>query len=137
MYLPSNDFLEFLNLFLTLQGLIAIIVFVRYLLDLWPNWWKRAYSRLALGFTVFFTGFTLLRFWTFLTRVAQVQGFYNPPEPGTLTYHIRPIFLISALIMTAGLICVLREISVWKSNWGWTFVMIACGLISAGVAWFL
>lgn len=133
--MPGNDFLEFLNLFLALQGAIATVVFGRYLLDRWPHWYEEPSTKMAIGFFIFFIGFTFLRFWTFLTRFAYEQGWYIPPKPGTIAYEVRPLFMIGAVIMTVGIICALREISVWKSNVGWTFVMTLNAILAAILAW--
>lgn len=133
--MPSNNFLEFLNLFLAIQGVIAVVVFSRYLLDQWPYWTNKPSTRLAMGFITFFSGFSFLRFWTWLIRFAEEQGFYVPPHHGTWSYQVRPLFVIGALVMTAGMICMMREISVWKNNAGWISVMLLSAVVAAIVAW--
>ncbi len=137
--MPDVDFLQFLNLFLAMQGVVAILVFSRYLLDRWPHWYEEQAARLAIGFVFFFAGFTLFRFWFWFIRLAEQNGLYIPPAPGSILFRLRPVFLLGSIVMTWGLICVLREISVWKSKLGWTALMVTIAILSGLLAfgWYL
>ncbi len=133
--MPDNEFLQFLNLFLAMQGIVAVIVFSRYLLDGWPRWYESRSYKMAIGFVFFFFGFTLFRFWFWFIRFAEEKGLYIPPQHNSFISKFRPVFMFGTIIMTWGLICVLREISVWKNSWGWVIVMLVIAGIAALLAW--
>ena len=129
----SNDFLEFLNLYLVEMDAILVVVCAIYLAKRYAHNGYGGYFlsdygvRMAIGLSLLTTGHGIIRGSTWAWRFFSSHG-YDYPENKLI-----PLFGLA--VITMGMLILIHQISEVSKPWLWAVVIPGAITISALFAW--
>jgi hypothetical protein len=134
----TNDFLEFMNLYLALLDLFAVIMLGRYIGRRWNpiRYWNDSGVQLAVGIFIHLTSLGGIRAWTFGWRFVDQHSDWFPPGV-LLISRQAPALPILILTATIGMLLIVRQLSGTMHWWLWGLIVVITAEISAFFAWAL
>jgi hypothetical protein len=122
---PTNDFLEFMNLYIILIDICAIAILGRYLLDKFSNW-SGSGASLAIGLWVYIFGHVWVRSWTWAWRYLHSYDISKETPPFTM-------LSVGLIIISVGLVCIIRVLYTTVNVWSWYILVVLSGVIAVAI----
>src|SRR6266702_5823747 len=123
----SNDFLEFLNLYISILDFFLVGMFFAYLFK--SRWWSGPGSGLALALMLGYLGHGMIRGWTWFWRFNTQHHLFQENLVDSI-----PVLPIGLMIVTVSVALIGRQISQIISLWLWIIVIIVSAEVAAFVA---
>lgn len=134
--LMTNDFLEFMNMYLALLDVFAIIMLGRYIGRRWHpvKYWNDRGVQLATGIFIHLASLGGIRLWTFGWRFVDQHSSWFSPNVAEVTRQapVLPFFIVLA---TIGMLMIVRQLSDTMRWWLWGLIVVITAEISAFFAW--
>lgn len=129
----SNDFFEFLNLYLVLMDAIVLVLLTVYLLKhSRVNWFDHA-TQIALALGLYVGGHGVIRGWTWFWRFSQSHGWLQSINVAEAS----PVIPVGLVMTTAGLVWLSIRLYGTASLRLWVALTMLCAAIAAAVGWLL
>jgi hypothetical protein len=126
--MTTSDLLEFLNLYLVLLDIPAMVVLAVYLARRRVNLRRKNRdlpTDFAIALLIYVTGHTLTRGWSWAWH------FQRNMHLEWLMFDATPIILATTLVTTIGLVCLMRVlVSVIDTRWWIGIAAAACAIAS-------
>jgi hypothetical protein len=122
----TNDFLEFMNLYIALIDLCALAILGMYLFEKFRDW-NGPGASMAVGLWVYVFGHVWVRGWTWGWRFLRSHGIGGDDPSFTM-------LSIGLILVSIGLVCVIRQLYTTVNVWSWYVLVILSGVIAAAVA---
>ncbi len=129
MAMFTNDFLEFLNLDISILDFFLVGMFVVYIFRS-GSWWSGPGFQLAVALMLNYLGHGMVRGWTWFWRFSNQHNLF-----GVNLLDSIPILHVGLVIITVSVFLVGRQISSMINMWIWLLLILVSGGISAFVAW--
>jgi hypothetical protein len=122
----ANDFFEFLNLYLVMLDIPALVILWRYLYANVGRW-GAAGTQLGIGLFIYVLGHTIIRGWTWVWRFSRNHN--------VEVDWIGLILPFGLVITTVGLICVMRSVTGTISDRLWIGLAISFAIFAGLITW--
>lgn len=131
-----NKFIEFMNLYLSSFDFCVMAVMFSYIFKAEKDMKDPAFH-LAIGLLLYITGHFWLRFWTWLQWYGVTHHHLAPPGPSWYDDPLQiPMFAAGMVLVTIGLIYILRPLSATIDNRIWYYVVPFITIVSIIITWF-
>lgn len=129
----TNDFFEFINLYLLLVDGVVLFILTLYLLRSSNVSWLDYGTQVALSLGLYIGGHATIRGWTWFWRFSQSHGWWTST---TFTETI-PVIPFGLAMSTIGLIWLSMRLYSSISLGVWLVLVTVAAMVAASVAWFI